>query len=339
MTAHLASQIYRNATQQVVERLPPGWTVSSASAALSAKPVWTFTSPHGESARRPLYVVDALSARRVRDGEIAQEQIAVTRYVTPYLQELLREQGIGYVDVTGNVWLQNTMPGLFIYTQGATKNPWPTKYSTTLRGTKAGHLVRALVGTQPPLGIRELARLSGANPGYVSRLVSYLDEQAMLERNDHGQIESVRWREILTQWADDAPLSSRTNMSTWLAPRGMDDVLEKLADTHLFYLLTGSVVASDLAPVAPARLLSLYAHDPEALASALGLIQTRSGANVVLLQSKDENLGQFAMERDGLHYAQLPLVVADLLDGPGRAPSEAAALMDWMEEHPEAWRE
>jgi hypothetical protein len=43
-------------------------------------------------------------------------------------------------------------------------------------------------------------------------------------------------------------------------------------------------------------------------------------------------------ERDGLTCATLPLVVADLLSGPGRSPAEAEALMDWMAAHQEDWR-
>lgn len=36
--------------------------------------------------------------------------------------------------------------------------------------------------------------------------------------------------------------------------------------------------------------------------------------------------------------ARLPVVVADLLSGPGRPPAEAEALMDWMAAHEEVWR-
>jgi len=57
----------------------------------------------------------------------------------------------------------------------------------------------------------------------------------------------------------------------------------------------------------------------------------------VLLQRDDDSLLDRAEDRDGLRTATLPLVVADLLPGPGRSPSEGESLMDWMAAHEEAW--
>lgn len=94
----------------------------------------------------------------------------------------------------------------------------------------------------------------------------------------------------------------------------------------------------NVAPVAPTRLASVYVEDMEGAAEALGLRAAEAGANVVLLQPEDDSLFERADDRDGLRNARLPLVVADLLSGPGRSPAEAEALMDWMAAHEEVWR-
>lgn len=41
---------------------------------------------------------------------------------------------------------------------------------------------------------------------------------------------------------------------------------------------------------------------------------------------------------DGLVFASLSQVVADLLTSPGRAPSEGEGLLRWMAEHVRGWR-
>lgn len=102
--------------------------------------------------------------------------------------------------------------------------------------------------------------------------------------------------------------------------------------------MTGSAAAAGSAPVAPTRLASAYVEDPEGAARARGLRAAEAGANVILLQPEDAAIFEDIDERDGLRYATLPTVVADLLSGRGRSPAEAEALMDWMAAHEEAWR-
>ena len=98
------------------------------------------------------------------------------------------------------------------------------------------------------------------------------------------------------------------------------------------------MVSAAVAPVAPTRLASIYLEDPVGAAQTLGLREADVGANVVLLQPEDQAVFERVDERDGLACATLPLVVADLLSGPGRSPAEAEALMDWMAAHEEDWR-
>ncbi|MEO5919448.1 MAG: hypothetical protein ABIQ17_07810 [Candidatus Limnocylindrales bacterium] len=45
-----------------------------------------------------------------------------------------------------------------------------------------------------------------------------------------------------------------------------------------------------------------------------------------------------AWEREGIRYAALAQVAADLLTSPGRSPSQAEALIEWMKANEHAWR-
>ena len=43
-------------------------------------------------------------------------------------------------------------------------------------------------------------------------------------------------------------------------------------------------------------------------------------------------------QADGLRYVALSQAAVDLLSAPGQNPSEAVALLDWMESNEDAWR-
>ncbi|MGH2904606.1 MAG: hypothetical protein ACRDK7_13640, partial [Solirubrobacteraceae bacterium] len=63
-----------------------------------------------------------------------------------------------------------------------------------------------------------------------------------------------------------------------------------------------------------------------------------SGANVALASGKYDVAFDRAEMVDGVRFAALSQVAVDLLTGPGRNPSEASALLDWMTANESSWR-
>ncbi len=333
----LDKTLVAQAVHAVQERLPSGWSAELVVASLQDLRL-RILSKEGRAGELPMFVLTRPDPRAASRLPVERPLLVVASYLSLRVREALDGEGACYVDPTGNVRLVLDAPGLFIVTSGADSNPSPDERRFTLRGTKAGRVVCTLARSTPPIGVRELAGAAGADPGYVSRLLGMLDREAVVERDPHGRVERVDWRRLLTRWSDEAPLESRTTASTWLAPRGLKSLWDGLRVADFSYLVTGSAVAAELAPVAPTRLASVYVDDAEAVARSLGLRAAEAGANVILLQHEDETLFERAVDRDGLRIAPLPLVVADLLSGPGRSPAEAEALMDWMDTHEEVWR-
>jgi hypothetical protein len=171
----------------------------------------------------------------------------------------------------------------------------------------------------------------------VSKLVTMLHSQGIVERTDRGQIGSVNRRRLIERWADDAPLAQRTRGTTWIAARGLTAFLGKLAGTTERYAVTGSLAASPKAPVAEPRLASVYVDDPDALVRALDLRLATAGSNVVLLAGSDDAVYEDTWEAKGVRYTSLVQVAADLISGQGREPAEGDALLRWMDEHEESW--
>lgn len=331
------NNLIAGASRVLQERLPPGWAIERVAASGRAARL-RITSKEGQSRELPVSALSRPDPRTARQIPKERPLLVTAPYLSRGVREAIESEGASYVDQTGNVRVVLDQPGLFIMTSGAESNPWPEERRFTLRGTKAGRVVCALARAKPPLGVRELAAAADTDPGYVSRLLGMLDREAIVDRTGRGRVARIDWRKLLLRWSEEAPLESRTTASTWLAARGLKILWDSLRGADIPHLVTGSAVAAGIAPVAPTRLASVYVEDPEGAAKVLGLRAAGAGANVVLLQPEDDSLFEGADNRDGLRTATLPVVVADLLSGPGRSPAEAESLMDWMAAHEEVWR-
>ncbi len=322
----------------LADRLPPGWRVEPRSVSGPLEASLIFTSSEGRSRNVPVAIRRRIDPRTARQLPRLPSLMVVAPYLSKSVRAVLEDLGVSYADVTGNSRVVLDEPGLFVVASGALSNPQPDKRRLSLRGVKAGQVVRALAASIPPLGVRELAQRAGADPGYVSRLLTLLDGEALVDRTSGGRVDQVDWRGLLARWATDAPLSSRAEESTWIAPRGLKGVFERLKSAPLRYLVTGSAATSRVAQVAPTRLLSVYVDDPVAAGEVLGLRRADAGANVVLLEPRADVIFEVTVDLDGVRQAPWTVVAADLMTGPGRSPAEAEALLDWMDDHEEQWR-
>jgi hypothetical protein len=81
----------------------------------------------------------------------------------------------------------------------------------------------------------------------------------------------------------------------------------------------------------------VYCENPKALAEHLEARATDAGANLLLLRPFDPVVFERTWSEDGLTFAALSQVAADLLTSPGRGPSEGEGLLRWMGEHTDGW--
>lgn len=268
-----------------------------------------------------------------------QPVLIAAPFLSPRTQERLRNRGFSYADLTGNVRLTLTEPGLFIETTGARENPAPSSRARkSLKGPKAGRLVRALCDFRTPVGLRELAKRAGIDPGYASRVVDFLDREALITRTKRGPITTVDWRALLNRWSQEYSPFARQGATMYLAARGIPAVIERLKKTKVKYAVTGAWAAAEVAPVAAPRLLMVYVDDPADVEKTLDLRPGDAGANVAILTPFDDIVFERTSTKGGVTVAALSQVAADLLTSPGRGPNEAEALMDWMQQNEGTWR-
>lgn len=362
------AEALRRATAEISDRLPTGWAGALTTPAQdSSVPdgldgVLEVVSPSGEHA---LLALEAKLSVEGRDVEQIKTQLnnamshlpAGVREVralvaAPYLskpvRKRLKEAGLAYADVTGNVLIELSRPGLFLRDRGADADPWrgPGRPLGTLKGEPAARVVRALTDVNKVWTMRGLIKESGASTGATYRVVDYLEREGLVHRDKKRRVHVLDWVKLLRAWSADYSLTGSNRTTRWLAPRGIPHLLKRMAepsgkqqDPGFRYAVTGTIAAAEWAPYAPASMAMTYVSDTEEAARTWGLRPTEAGANVLLLEPPyDVMLERSTVNGAGLQIAAPTQVAVDLLTGPGRGPAEAENLLAWMQEHEEAWR-
>ena len=348
------ADVMRRGTAALGDRLPTGWSARpSPGGDWRVGGTIDLTSPDGRS------VTLIVEAKRLVEGrdvaplkerltEIARmlpgaEPLVIARYLSPPVRAKLADAGLSYIDVTGNMRVAVSSPGLYLSDRGADSDPWrgPGRPRGTLKGEPAAKVIRAITDISGPWAIRRLVDTSKASTGATYRVVEYLEREGLATRNKDGLVNVAEWEPLLRRWSDDYGFTRTNQVSRWIAPRGLPDLLGRIASAteELRYAVTGSIAAAEWAPYAPARLAMVYVADAESAAKLWDLRLTDAGANVTLAEPQfDVVFERTRRNRERIEIAAPTQVVVDLLTGPGRNPSEAEELIEWMKRNEQSWR-
>ena len=359
-------QILRTAIAELTNRLPSGWDAEvryeGVRGQVRGDAVVILSAPDGRTAslyaetRRSLVTKDlsAISEQLGRFVDAALEEeptvavapLVVSRYLAAPLQAWLTERNLSYVDATGNMRVLLSQPALFLRDVGAQKDPWrgPGRPKGNLTGGSAARLVRALADFRPPYTVPGLMKLASTPSGNTYRAVEFIEEQDLLTRGDDGAITDIRWRALLERWSKDYGFMKLRGVGTYLAPRGLPDLMKRLADlpegvVAERYAVTGSLATPKWEAYAQAKNAMIYAERPEELASYAGLRRVDAGANVIIAPAAETAAFERTQLLDGTVIVSPSQAAVDLLTAPGRGPEEGRVLLDWMVRHESAWRQ
>lgn len=283
-------------------------------------------------------------------GSEPSPSLVVAPFLSPRARQVLTEGGIGYLDFTGNVDFRLRRPPIVLHTTGADRNPEPAEETVTRRlsGASAGRLVRYLADVAPPYTPAELATATGLSLAYVSRLLTVIEEQALLSRVPRGRkIVDVDWAGLLRARAADTTLLRRGKWVALVSQRGIPAVLDRIGERQELadqLVVTGSVAATAIAPVAVGGQLILFTRGRPfdvVLNRQLGImpIHRRGQAgDVLLVEAPDQVVFERARLVAGVPHVALSQLVLDCLSGPGRMPAEGEAVLQFMVEHEPEWR-
>lgn len=307
-TAEKETNCAYQALRTVSAMLPARWTVSDR---IQSDSKVELIAPTGESASFTAVARRAGSTPTSNLHNTLREQgrkssrpiLYLSDYVGPGLRESLAQEGISFADSTGWVQIASEAPLILLKDVGAPRAPRPPRKSAVVRlnGVAASRIIRTIVFTELPVGVRELAELANVSPGSVSKLLATLTSEGIVDRDRTKRTSAVRPRALIRRWVQDYGFT-RTNpdIGYYIAPRGISKTLARLEGSQKYLALTGSAAARRLLPegvtsVVPLQLLSLHSETPQLTAEELGLIVADpAAANVIIGRPQDPEILQVA---------------------------------------------
>lgn len=281
----------------------------------------------------------AAAVRQLRDCARLLGQRGVPLVAVPYMGEvgkrLCAEAGIGWLDLSGNAYL--AIPGMRVSVEGKPnlfKRPGRPR---SVFAPKSSRIARWLL-MQPEREFtqRELARVSGLDEGFTSRIVRQLEDQRLVVRKTKAALHVSDRGALLDAWREVYDFSRHRIVRGHVAARSSDDILRQvaveLARGKAGYAATGLAGAWLLNPFAGFRLVVFYVSQsptPE-LRRALGFHEETRGENVWLVVPNDEGVFHGAVERSGIRCAHPVQVYLDLKDHPERSEEAAGPLRQFL---------
>jgi hypothetical protein len=179
---------------------------------------------------------------------------------------------------------------------------------------------------------RELAKVSGLDEGFTSRIVRQLEEQRLVSRDSVGAVKVAGYEALLQAWREAYDFSRHHIVRGHIAARTGDEVLRQLAGQlkrgRVEHAVTGLAGAWLLNQFAGFRLVVFYvAQIPSTeVRQEMGFHEEQHGDNVWLVVPNDEGVFHGVAEREGIRCVHPVQVYLDLKGHPERAAEAAEQL-------------
>jgi len=257
--------------------------------------------------------------------------VVATSFMGEAGKRLCDNAGVSWFDLSGNAHI--VAPGLRIFVEGKPNRFGRRGRPSTAFAPKSARIARRLL-IEPGRWFRqqELARETGLDAGFTSKIVRRLEQDALVERNKAGAIHVSKPDLVLDAWAEVYAFEKHSILRGHVTARSSEDLLRTLADAlkgrKLRHAATGLAAAWLQTEFAGFRLVTFFmaAQPNAALLKAMGFREEPKGANVWLVVPDD--VGVFDGSRDiqnipCVHPVQTYL---DLLGHPERAREAATEL-------------
>jgi hypothetical protein len=256
--------------------------------------------------------------------------VLVAPYISPQSARLCAENGIGYVDLTGNCRL--SFGSVYVERDGR-PNPAPQRRELrSLYAPRTTRVLRVLLRDPKKFWrLQPLAQEARVSLGQAYNVKKMLADREWIRTEATG-LRLADPRTLLQEWSQH--YTHRKNAGRDFYSLDMPPEVErKLAaacrDAAVPYAFTGFSAAARLAPmVRYQRIMAYISGNLTPVVTALGLKEVPSGANVTLLSPYDDGVLYGATEVDGLRIASPIQVYLDLIGYRGRGEEAAAFVLD-----------
>jgi hypothetical protein len=257
--------------------------------------------------------------------------VAASVYIGPQSARILKENNLGYVDLSGNCYL--AFEHVLIEKEGKRNVRASTRPLRSLFAPRATRVVRVLLA-EPGRAWRleELAKAAAVSLGHSHNVVKRLEDLRWLERDDAQRLHLSKPADLLEAWSES--YSYRTNeIASYFAPervtrRLMADLARAAAADNRRYAFTLSAGLSLVAPHTRLGAIHCYLDgDPASVAAALGLHPAgEADGTLHLLSPYDPGVFDGLLDKAGLKVVCLPQLYADLVRYERRGAEQAEHL-------------
>jgi hypothetical protein len=300
-----------------------------------------------QGAARLAVQVKGDSAAAPVGGAIAQVKRAAKRLgrrtvpvvAVPFMgdigQRLCEEAGVSWFDLSGNAHI--VAPGLRILIEGKPNQFLRRGKPSSPYAPKSARIARHLL-IEPLRFIRQqdLARETGLDDGFTSRIVSRLEDDELIDRDASGAIRVRNPGLMLDAWAEVYSFERHSVLRGHITSRTSEELLASMAGAldrvGMRYAATGLAAAWLHTEFAGFRLVTLFVEHylDDVLLQKLGFREEPKGANVWLVIPNDEGVFDGATKKQKVSCVHPVQAYLDLLSQPERAKDAAAELRSRM---------
>ena len=296
----------------------------------------------GEQERLLVVEVSSLGQPRqiraavTRLGEVRSQvptayPVAAAVYIGPQSARILKDNNLGYVDLSGNCYL--AFDHVLIEKEGKRNLRPSTRPLRSLFAPRATRVVRILLSEAGRTWrLEELAKAASVSLGHSHNVVKRLEDLRWVTRDESQRIHLTKAPDLLEAWCES--YTWRVNeMTSYFVPervsrRLMSDLARAAAGAGRRYAFTLSAGLSLVAPHPRLTAVHCYVEgDPAPIAAALGLrpaAETDGGLH--LLTPYDSGVFDGVLEKAGLKVVSLPQLYADLVHYERRGTEQAEHL-------------
>lgn len=256
-----------------------------------------------------------------RLNEIRQElpgayPVAVSGYISPQSAAILRRNGLGYLDLSGNCYL--AFKNVHIEKEGKPNVRPSTRPLKSLFSPRATRVIRVLlVDPQHTWRLGDLAKAAEVSLGHAHNVVKRLEELAWVERGEQQRIRFLKPGDLLEAWAE--TYTYRQNgVTAYFSPERitrklMAEIASWAQAEGRRYAFTLHAGAALVAPNIRFPAIHCYLDGAtDSLARALGLRPGEEEGNVQILAPYDQGVFYAPLVKGGLSVVSLPQLYADL---------------------------
>ncbi len=251
--------------------------------------------------------------------------VIVAPYISSKSDAIIKEAGIGYVDLSGNCSI--AFQQVYIRRENmANRYPFTTGLSS-IYSPKSERILRVLLSyPYRPWKAVDLAKEARVSLGMITQVGKKLIEEEWLKKTSQG-VSLIQPASLLEDWTNHYSIQQNT-LNQYYSVKSLQSIEQDIADQcnqlNIPYALTAFSACNRLAPMVRGQRAMVYVdRDMDIVAENAGLKSVDSGANIILIQPYDEGVYWNVKQINGIRIVDPVQAYLDVKKYPGRGEEAA----------------